>query len=232
MNNKLGLVLRIVLVLFAGATTVMTLLGAVGTACLAWNGDKYPKAAFGWIVPLMPTFQTLVYLSLAAGVALAIVTYAIARGDKWFYLGGLIFLVMAGGAAAYQMYLSSSSRNISFFAAAPTNIRLYITAATLIAFLIIRFPGIWNKSGLDKPGNSKPDFTTPSGLALMLCGAMLVTAPLWASPEHVVDGVNYVMTLIVPLVLDGVGLLVTGAGILFAPRLIALAQHKRALAQE
>lgn len=229
MNNKLGLVLKIVLALLAGATTVMTLLGAVGTACLAWNGDKYPKVAFGWIVPLMPTFQMLVYVSLAAGIALAIVTYALVRGDKWFYLGGLIFLIIAGSAAGYQMYLSSSSRNIPFFNAAPTNVRLYITLATLVAFLVIRFPGIWNKSGLDKPGSGKSNFTTPTGLALMLCGTMFVTAPLWASPEHVVDGFNYVTTLAVPLSVDGVALIVVGAGVLLSRKLYTLVQNKRLL---
>ncbi len=57
-NNKSSLTLKIVLALFLGASTVMTLLGAVGTACLAWNGDKYGPP-FKWIVAAMPMYQNL-----------------------------------------------------------------------------------------------------------------------------------------------------------------------------
>lgn len=224
-NNKLGLTLKIVLALFLGASTVMTLLGAVGTACLAWNGNLYGPP-FKWIVPAMPMYQTLVYISLVAGVALAIVTYAFLRGDRWFYIGSLIFLIVGGGAAAYQMYLTSSLKQISFLATPPTNIRFYITVATLIAFIIVRFPGIWNKSGLGSGKSSGGSFTAPTGMALMLTGVMLMTAPMWASPEHVIDGFNYVTTLQVPLFIDGLGLTLAGAVIFFARRLLALAKIK------
>ncbi len=203
----------------------MTLLGAVGTACLAWNGNLYGPP-FKWIVPAMPMYQTLVYISLVAGVALAIVTYAFLRGDRWFYIGSLIFLIVGGGAAAYQMYLTSSLKQISFLATPPTNIRFYITVATLIAFIIVRFPGIWNKSGLGSGKSSGGSFTAPTGMALMLTGVMLMTAPMWASPEHVIDGFNYVTTLQVPLFIDGLGLTLAGAVIFFARRLLALAKIK------
>ena len=229
MKNLFGVILKILLVVLTGATTVMTLLGAVGTACLAWNGDKYPKAAFGWIVPLMPTFQNLVYISLAAGVALAIVTYAIARGDKWFYIGGLIFLIVAGGAAAYQMYLSSSARKISFFAAAPTNMRFYITAITLIAFLIIRFPGIWNKGGFGKKSGGPGSYATPGGLALIVAGLLTITSPLWAGAAHTVDGFNYVLTLSLPLFVDGIAMSVAGIALLMLGR-FSVARQRAALA--
>jgi hypothetical protein len=221
MQNKSVWIWRGALALLMGASTVMTILGAVGTACLAWNGNLYPPQAFGWIVPYMSTYQLLVYVSLAAGIALAVVTYALARGDKWFYIGALIFLVLAGGAAAYQMYLTSSLKKISFSAAAPTNIRFYITALTLLVLLIARIPSVWNKSGLGNRGNGKGNFTAPIGLVLLLTGFLLLTAPLWASPEHVVDGVNYVLVLAVPLVVNGAAMMLSGAGVLFLPRLIS-----------
>lgn len=228
-NNKLGLTLKIVLALFLGASTVMTILGAVGTACLAWSGNLYGPA-FKWIVPAMPVYQNLVYLSLVAGMALAIVTYAFLRGDQWFYVGALISLIVAGGAAAYQMYTTSSLKGVSFFQTAPTNIRFYITVATLIAFLIVRFPGIWNKSGLGSGGSGGSNFTTPAGMALMLTGILLMTAPLWASPEHVIDGFNYVTTLQLPLLIDGLALTIAGAAIFFSRRLLAIAKIKMPLA--
>lgn len=225
MNKKLNLTLKIVLALFLGASTVMTLLGAVGTACLAWNGQFYGPP-FKWIVPAMPLYQIMVYVSLIAGVALAIVTYAFLRGDKWFYLGALIFLVVGGGMAAYQMYMTSTLKGVSFFQTAPTNVRFYITVATLIAFLVVRFPGIWSKSGFGSGGSGGGNFTAPTGMALMLTGVLLMTAPMWASPEHVIDGFNYVTTLQLPLLVDGLMLTIAGAAIFFARRLLALVKIK------
>lgn len=229
MNKKLNLTLKIVLALFLGASTVMTILGAVGTACLAWNGNLYGPP-FKWIVPAMPLYQIMVYVSLVAGIALAIVTYAFLRGDKWFYVGSLIFLVIGGGMAAYQMYMTSTLKGVSFFQTPPTNIRFYITVATLIALIVVRFPGIWDKSGLGSGKSSGGSFTAPTGMALMLTGVLLMTAPMWASPEHVIDGFNYVTTLQVPLLVDGLALTITGAGIFFARRLLALAKIKMPVA--
>jgi hypothetical protein len=178
----------------------------------------------------MPTYQLLVYVSLAAGIPLAVVTYALARGDKWFFIGGLIFLVIAGGAAAYQMYLTSSLKKIAFFAAAPTNIRFYITALTLLVLLIVRIPGLWNKSGLGNPKSGKGNFTAPTGLVLLLRGFLLSTAPMWAAPELIVDGSNYVMTRQLPLIVDGVTMMIGGAVLVFARRLLAL--RTRAMANQ
>ncbi len=227
MKNRLGAILRGVLVVLMSATTVMTLLGAVGTACIAWNADKY-GAAFKWIVPYMPTYQMLVYISLAAGVVAAIVAYAIARGDKWFYIGALLTLVVAGGAAAVQMFYTSSLRQISFFAAAPTNVRLYITAITLIAFLIIRIPGIWNKSGLGSPTSQPGSPMAAGGAALIVAGALIVTTPLWVGETHMLDGYNLVYTLELPLLIDGIAMLLAGAAMVFGRRVLALVQTRRA----
>jgi hypothetical protein len=226
MTNKAGLVWRIVLVVAMGLTTVMTLLGAVGTACLAWSGNLY-GAAFKWIVPYMPTYQMLVYVSLIAGVAMTLVCYAIVRGDKWFYLGALVTLIVGGGAAAVQMFYTSSLKQISFFATPPTNIRFYITAATLIVFVIVRFPGIWKHVTSANPSR-RGNLGAPTGLALIVSGLALLTTPLWAGPSHMVEDYNLVLTLQIPIVVDGLALIVVGVGLLFTRRLIALARTRRA----
>lgn len=220
MKNKLGAILRLVLVILMGATTAMTLLGAVGTTCLAFNGDKYGPA-FKWIVPYMPTYQTFVYVSLVAGIAATLVCYAIVRGDRWFYLGALITLFLAGGAAAVQMYYTSSLRHIPFFAAAPTNIRFIITLVTLIAFAIVRLPGLWNRSGLGNPTRKPGSPTTAGGAALIIVGLLFLSAPFWAGPSHTVDGYNLVNTLEVPLLVDGVALVAAGIGLITAGKRFA-----------
>lgn len=230
MKNRLGSVLRVVLVVLMGATAAMTLLGAVGTSCLAWNGDKYGPA-FKWIVPYMPTYQMLVYVSLVAGVAAVLVCYAVARGDRWFYIGALATLVVAGGAAAVQMYYTATLRQISFFAAAPTNIRLYITILTLVAFVLVRFPGVWNKSGLGSRSNKPGSPMAAGGATLIVTGLLVLSTPIWAGPTHMLDGYNLVDTLIVPLLVDGIALVVGGTVLLGVARWRWVVKSKQAAAR-
>ena len=218
MTNKSGLVWRIILVIAMGLATTMTLLGAVGTACLAWNGQFYGPA-FKWIVPYMPTYQNLVYVSLAAGVAMTLVCYAIARGDRWFYIGGLVTLIIGGGAAAVQMFYTSSLKGVAFLATPPTNIRFFITLGAFILFLIVRFPGIWNSLNSKSP-NGRGNLGIPTGTALIVSGLAMLTTPLWAGPSHMIEDENMVLTLIVPILLDGIALIVGGVGLLFSRRLM------------
>ncbi len=227
MKNRLGAVLRGVLVVLMGLTMVMTLLGAVGTSCVAWNADKYGKA-FALFVPYMPTYQVLVYVSLVAAVAMTLVTYAIVRGDRWFYIGALLALLVGGGAAATQMYYTSSLKQVSFFATPPTNIRFYLTALTLILFLLVRIPGVWNKAGLGRPATGTGSYTAPTGLALFLAGVLILTTPVWAGPSHMLDGYNLVYTLEVPLLIDGIAMTMGGLILLvFGSRLVSLVRRER-----
>jgi len=219
MNDKSGLVWRSVLVIAMGLSTAMTLLGAVGTACPAWNAPFY-GAGYKWLVPYMPTYQNFVYVSLLAGVAMTLVCYAIARGDRWFYIGGLITLLVGGGAAAMQMYYTSSLKEIPFLATPPTSIRFYITAATLILFVFIRIPGIWNSLN-SKSASGRGNLGLPTGAALIVAGVAMVTTPLWAGPSHMIEDQNMVLTLVVPLILDGAAMIVGGVLLVFAKRLIA-----------
>lgn len=214
--------LRTLLVILMALTAIITLLGGVGSTCVAFNAEQYP--GFKGLAPYKSILQILVYLSVLSAIAMIVVTYWTARASKWFYIGALITLLIGGGAAAVQMYYSSSVRGISFFAAAPTNVRLYITVATLIAFVIVRLPGIWNKlgSGSDQRGN----LSTPTGLALIVAGAAMVSAPWWASPEHVSEGINYVNTLGVLLTIDGLAMIFAGGLLLSARRWLAIVQKK------
>jgi nitrate reductase gamma subunit len=75
---------------------------------------------------------------------------------------------------------------------------------------------------LGNPGGGKGNFTAPIGLVLLLTGFLLLTAPMWAAPEHVVDGVNYVLVLEVPLVVNGAAMMIGGAVLVIARRLLTL----------
>ncbi len=227
LKNRFGASIRTVLVVLMAATAAMTLLGAVGTSCLAWNGDKYGPA-FRWIVPYMTHYQILVYIKLVVGSAAVILAYATARGERWFYLGALITLIAGGSAGAYQMYMSSTLRDISFFAVAPTNVRVYITVVTLIAYALVRFPGIWNKAGLGSQNSRPGSPMTAGGIALVVSGVLILTTPLWVGETHMLDGYNLVYTLELPLLLDGTLLVLGGLSMLFGRRLLARLTAQRA----
>ena len=224
MTNKSGTVWRSILVVAMGLTTTLTLLGAVGTVCLAWNAPYYGPA-FTWIVPYMPTYQTLVLVKLAGGVAMTLVCYAIARGDKWFYFGAIVTLLIGGGAAAVQMFYTSTLRDIPFLADAPTNIRFYITVATFILFVVVRFPGIWKTIN---PGstNGRGNLGLPTGTALIVSGFAMLTTPLWAGPSHLLGDQNLVMTMIVPIVIDSLAMIGGGVGLLFHRQWIGWMQRQ------
>jgi len=214
--------LRTLLVVLMALTAIITLLGGVGSTCVAFNAEQYP--GFKSLAPYKSILQILVYLSVLTAVAMIVVTYWTARASQWFYIGALITLLIGGGAAAVQMYYSSSVRGISFFAAAPTNVRLYITIATLIVFAIVRLPGLWNKVG--QGSNERGNLGTPTGLALIVAGATMLSAPWWASPEHISEGINYVETLAVPLTIDGLAMILAGGLLLSAQRWLTIVKKK------
>jgi len=225
MTNKSGLVWRIILVVAMGLTTTMTLLGAVGNVCLAWNAPYYGPA-YNWIVPYMPTYQTFVYVKLAVGVVMTLVCYAIVRGDKWFYIGGLITLLVGGGAATVQMFYTSSLKEVPFLATPPTNIRFFITIGTLIIFLIVRMPGIWNTLNSGS-ANGRGNLGIPTGIALIVSGLAMLTTPIWVGPSHMFEDQNLVMTLAVPIVIDSIAMIVGGIGLMFAKRILGIIVNQR-----
>ena len=77
---------------------------------------------------------------------------------------------------------------------------------------MVRFPGIWNKSGLGNPTSKPGSPLAAGGAALIVAACAILTAPLWAAPDHVIDGYNLVLTLEVQLLVDGIAILVAGVG--------------------
>ena len=62
--------LRGVAITLMGLTLVFTLLGGVGTTCVALGAEKYDSMAL--LVPYKPLYQVLVVVSLTVGVAVTV----------------------------------------------------------------------------------------------------------------------------------------------------------------
>jgi hypothetical protein len=187
-----------------GLTVLITLLGAIGTTCVAFGAEKWgPRMAA--LIPVKPVFQLLVVLSLAAGILGLIGTIGLGRRRGGAYRLALIFLGAGLLTSGIQMYFSATLRG----ATAPNNFRVYITAFTLVYMLILRLPGLWEKSGFGGSGSGR-DTPAGAGIALAITGLVTLTTPLWAGPTHMIDGMNTVDVLLRPLLVLGSGLLAGG----------------------
>ncbi len=70
----------------------------------------------------------------------------------------------------------------------PTTCRVYMSAFTLLVFLLLRTPRIWNQLGMGRPGNNRGAAT---GVTLLLAGAAILSVQFWAGPAHTFSGLNF-----------------------------------------
>lgn len=204
MNFKPSTFLRIVVIILLSLTAAMTLLGAIGTTCVAFNAEKYgPRMAL--LVPVKPVFQVLVFVSLAAGLFGVYSIVRLARGRQNSYAQSLTFLLVGLAASGVQFYFSLTLRGST----APNNIRLYLTGLTLALLLLLRLPGIWQRTGFDRSG-SDGGLRSAGGAALFLCGLVTISTPVWAAPTHLIDGSNTSNVLFWPLLAGGAFMIFLG----------------------
>ena len=228
MSSKLGNTLKILAIVAMGLTSLFTLLGGLGTACIAWNADMY-GGRFAVFVPTMLLYQVFVYICLLVGMAGAVVTYALLRGDKWAYKGALITLLIGLIVALVQMFHSSWLREVAFTDTMPTSMRFYVTALTLILFLILKLPGIRNRFDVDftTPWRGKGSKSAGGGLTASIAGIATIICSIWAGGSHMLEGYNLVNVLKVPLMVGG-GLMILAGVVLLIPVLFE-ASYKQVL---
>jgi hypothetical protein len=197
--------LRIIVIVLLSLTAAITLLGAIGTTCVAFNAEQFgPKMAA--LIPVKPIFQALVFISLAAGLFGVYAIVRLARGRSKGFQYTLIFLIVSLVASGIQFYYSLTLRGST----APNNMRLYLTGITLAVLLLLRLPGIWQRSGFGEGAGEPGNKSGSAGAALFLCGLFTISTPVWAAPTHIIDGWNTVNVLLWPLLIAGVVLMLLG----------------------
>jgi hypothetical protein len=205
MNRSSSPFLRIITIVLLSLTAAMTLLGAIGTTCVAFNAEQYgPRMAA--LIPVKPIFQLLVFVSLAAGLFGVYAIVRLARGRSGAFQQALIFLIVGLVASGIQFYYSLTLRGST----APNNVRLYLTGITLLALLLLRLPGIWQRVGFREGAGGSRNRSSTGGAALFLCGLITITTPIWAAPTHIMDGWNTVTVLLWPLIAAGAVLMLLG----------------------
>lgn len=206
-------ILRVVAIVLLSLTAAITLISGVGTTCVAFGAENYDSMAA--LVPYKGVYQAFVFLTSAVAVALIVATVAFARGRRWAYPGSLIILLIGAVIGIIHTSLSASLRG----SGAPANVRVYASLLTLGMLLILRLPAIWQ--WLDH-GEDDPDiFARPAaGTAMIVAGVAMLIAPLWATPTHILDGINWAHAFDLPLLASGSLLMLGGVVLLRKARAI------------
>ena len=206
--------LRFIGLLFMGITAAVTLLGGVGTTCVALNPTGYES------MKAIAPYQWLYILYVLIGVALGILgirsTIQLARKKAGAEKTALYILIAGVVIGAIHMYTSRALRGSSM----PVDGVVYITVLTLIIFLLFRLPKV-REMGLYEAGASD-NTDTAGGLTAFAIGALVLTVQVWAGPTHLLGGVNYADAFHNAMLLVGFSILLYGIG-LFGRRFLVKA---------
>jgi hypothetical protein len=201
-----GKTLRFIGIVLMALTGGFTLLGGIGTTCAALFPTRWDSMA-----PLAP-FQWLYILFVLTGIGLGVWgiqgTIKLIRGTSDAYKTSLIVLLSGALIGGFHIYISRLLRGKSM----PVDAVVYMTVFTLVIFLLLRIPFLWQGANFEK-GDSKSN-RTAGGAAAILLGLMTLTIQYTMGSTHTWNGVNYADAFNTVMTITGVGLLLFGAGIL------------------
>lgn len=200
-----GKFLCIMGIVLLGLTAVITLLSGVGTTCVALDA-----AQFG--MDSLASYQWLYIFYVAAGIAIGALgiwaTVGLIKGKNNAYRLSLIALILGLLTGGLHMATSRALRGSSM----PTDFIVYATVLTLVVFLLFRIPGIWNQ--INRSSQDEDSTGLGAGVAMIVGGAVVLTAQYWAGSNHMINGINYADYWHTPLTIIGGVLTVLGAGLL------------------
>ncbi len=207
-NKRPSGVLRSVAIILMAITVFFTIVGGIGTTCVAFGAEKYDSMV--GLVPYKPLYQALVFISIAAGIWGVFIVIKLVRGGANVYRNAIIMLVIGAVTAGIQTAVSQAVRGSS----APANIRFYITAFALIVFLLFRIPPIWDQMKFDQ-SMKKDAKKTAAGASLFVCGVVALTTYYWTGPTHLAEWIDIIR---IPLLAGGWGMVLTGTALMWVAR--------------
>lgn len=208
-NSFFAKSLRFIGILLMALTGGVTLLGGVGTTCVALN-----PTGFGESMAPLAKLQWLYILFVLAGIAIGIwgirATIALIKGADNSYRDAMYALIAGVVVGFIHIFVSRALRGKSM----PVDAVVYVTVLTLVLFLLLKIPAIWQ--GVDfakaKAENNKP----AGGAAAILLGILTLTIQYTMGPTHTWSNVNYANAFNLSMTGIGLGLFLLGAA-LFVP---------------
>ncbi len=207
MKTVLSKLLRVIAIVLMGLTAVFTLLGGAGTVCVALAAEKFGEK-MALIAPYKWLYILFVLATLAIGVMGVKALILLIKARPGSYRAALTVLIAGAVIGVIHMTASRLIRGASM----PVDAVVYTTLLTLIFFLILRIPAIWNAIGLEKAAGDKDLPRNAAAITLMITALLTLTVQYWAGPTHIFGGVNYADAWHNQLAVMGWGLMVLGFG--------------------
>lgn len=222
-NRSLVKILRFIGILFMGLTAGFTLLGGVGTTCVAVAPKNYDSmkalAPFQWLYGLF------VLVGVALGIAGIRATIQLIKGAPQSYRSAMIVLLSGTAVGIFHTAVSRMLRGKSM----PVDAVVYTTVLTLIIFLIFRIPSIWEIVDFSK-GNAQSN-RPAGGAAAILLGLLALTIQYTMGSTHTWNGINYADAFNLSMTVIGLACLALGFGI-FILQVLQNFRIRRQLFQE
>ena len=175
--------LRFIGILLMGISSAVTLLGGVGTTCVALDATKYDS------MKAIADFQWLYIAYVVIGVALGVLgiraTVQLIRAKKGAEKSALLILVSSVVIGVIHMLTSRALRGSSM----PVDGVMYINAVTLVIFLLFQIPKVKEMSLFDKKVTD--DASAAGGMTAFVAGVLVLSVQMWAGPTHLLNGINY-----------------------------------------
>jgi hypothetical protein len=197
-------VLRMIGIILMGLTAVFTIMGGVGTTCVALNPTGY-DGKFAGIASYQWLYFLFVVVTLAFGVMGVRATLLLIRNRRNAYRYSVIALLGGTIIGVIHVLVSRALRGGSM----PVDMVTYMNILTLVLFLIFRIPPLWKEIGFGQPTSSSTAGVA-GGMASITAGAIALTIQYWMGPTHTIGGVNYADVWHVQLQLIGYLLIVIG----------------------
>jgi hypothetical protein len=224
-NSFLARALRFIGILLMALTGGFTLLGGIGTSCVAFN-----PTGFGEKMAKLAPFQWLYILFVLAGIALGVLfiraTVLLVKGREGSYNHALLLLVIGVVVGFVHIYVSRMGRGSSM----PVDAVVYTTVLTLVVFLIFKIPSIWQ--GVDFTRAKSGDNRTAGGAAAIVLGLLTLTIQLTMGSTHTWGGVNYADAFNTTMTLAGLSCLLVGLWVLARIRLPTPAEKELLASRE
>ena len=198
--------LRIVAIVLMSLTALFTIMGGAGTSCVALNPAGYgPK--FAGIAPFQWLYILFVVVTLAIGVMGVRAVVLLSRGAGNAYRYALIALIAGAAVGIIHLVASRLLRGGSM----PVDMVVYTTIVTLVVFLLIRIPAVWQGVNFEKPESTNGSGKGAAAAAMVACGLLALTIQFLMAPTHTIGGVNYADVW--HWVLSGIGVALVAGGV-------------------